>query len=161
VNKSDLEYVKGDAVKALQEGKVDFLMHCCNAQGVMGAGIALQVREAFPESYAYYKHWCETSGKGQWLLGRNVVHSNVINAIGQHKTGRGKQVHYGAIAKCIAELGEDDRIRNVGIGMRPTKIAVPYLMGCGLAGGDWTVVEELLQAKPSFVSIYVYHLGDL
>lgn len=158
MNKSDLTYVKGDAVQALVDGKVDFLMHCCNAQGVMGAGIARQVKDAFPESYQYYKRWCETSGKGKWLLGRNVVHSKVINAIGQHTTGHGRQVHYGAIASCIADLHERKEIRSAGMGMRPTKIAVPYLMGCGLAGGDWEIVEELLQAKPSFVSLYVYHL---
>jgi hypothetical protein len=136
-------------------------MHCCNAQGVMGAGIARQIKEAFPESYAYYKSWCETGRKGEWLLGRNVIHSNVINAIGQHQVGTGKQVHYGAIASCIADLHERKEIRNAGMNMRPVTVAVPYLMGCGLAGGDREIVEELLQAKPSFVSLHVYHLEDL
>ena len=35
--------LQGDAVKALKNGEVDILIHCCNAQGVMGSGIAKQI----------------------------------------------------------------------------------------------------------------------
>lgn len=156
---NSLEYVKGDAVKALLAGDVDFLMHCCNAQGVMGAGIALQVKKAFPQVFEDYNAYCNISGKGRWLLGNNVISGKVINAIVQYSWGGiARQLHYGAIAQCIAGLHEDKRIRDAGLGMRPTKIAVPYLMGCGLAGGDWNVVKELLEAKPNFVTIVVYEL---
>lgn len=161
MNSSDLHYEMGDAIKALLDGKVDFLMHCCNAQGIMGAGIARQIKEEFPSAFQRYAKYCETGRKGSWLLGNNVIECGVINAIAQLNMGvNERQVHYGALAKCIADLHENKVIRNAGMGMRPTRIAVPYGMGCGLAGGDWQVVKELLEAKPSFISIIVYKLED-
>jgi O-acetyl-ADP-ribose deacetylase (regulator of RNase III) len=155
----NLTYVKGDAVKALQNKHVDFLMHCCNAQGVMGAGIAAQIRNAFPSTYQVYQRYCEVSGRGKWLLGKTVIESGVINAIAQFQTGTHKrQVHYGALAKCIFDLSESNEVRGAGLHMRQTRIAVPYLMGCGLAGGDWSVVKEILQSCPNYIDLIVYQL---
>ena len=40
------------------ESGADIICHQVNCQGVMGSGIAKQVREKYPWVYAYYKDLC-------------------------------------------------------------------------------------------------------
>ena len=74
------------------------IVHGCNAQGVMGSGVAKQLRAKYPEIYdAYVKHLgnfkakpCSPLGSVNFVL----VHSSltVANAITQEFYGRdGKQ----------------------------------------------------------------------
>jgi len=154
-----LTHVRGDAVKALQNKEVDFLMHCCNAKGVMGGGIAKQIKEAFPSTYQAYDAYCAAGRYGEVLLGNIIIEDRVINAIAQFKLGTSRrQVHYGALASCIAQVGKSPELYHAGSTMRKIKVAVPYLMCCGLAGGDWTVVVEILQSLPNHIDVIIYKL---
>ena len=155
----NLTFVLGDAVKALQNKEVDFLMHCCNAQGVMGAGIAKQIKEAFPSTYRAYDAYCQAGKYSEVLLGNIIIESRVINAIAQFKLGTSRrQVHYGALSSCVAQVVRSAELYHAGSTMRKIKVAVPYLMCCGLAGGNWTVVEEILQSLPNHIDLIVYKL---
>jgi ADP-ribose 1''-phosphate phosphatase len=35
------------------------LVHSCNARGIWGTGIAVEFKNRFPESYAFYHEFCE------------------------------------------------------------------------------------------------------
>lgn len=39
-------YRKGDVLEALRKGEVDIVIHQTNCQGVMGSGIAKQIKSA-------------------------------------------------------------------------------------------------------------------
>jgi O-acetyl-ADP-ribose deacetylase (regulator of RNase III) len=156
---SSVTYVKGDAIQAVLDGDVDFVMHCANAQGVMGSGIAKQIKDVFHRHFAAYNKWCGY-GSPNSRLGAAVIVDKVISIIGQGALGYGKrQVNYGALAKGFAAVAESLEVTSAGCGMRATRIAVPYLMGCDRAGGDWTVVSELLGMFPNNIEIIVYNLG--
>ena len=45
-----LKYVKGDLIKAAQNGEVTIIAHCCNCFNTMGSGIAPQIAKAFPDA---------------------------------------------------------------------------------------------------------------
>jgi len=47
-----IRYVDGDLVKMAKEGKFDVIAHGCNCFLAFGAGIAPQIKHAFPEAYA-------------------------------------------------------------------------------------------------------------
>ena len=163
-----MQFKDGDLITALINGEVDAIAHCCNAQGVMGSGLAKQIRERLPEAYDAYK-------AAPMTLGTNVIadvvggERKVVNMIAQEFYGRGKrQVHYGALAKCLlnAPLAckklllqdglnyGDSRIQNF-------KLGVPYKLASDLAGGDWNVVLELLEAveMSGSVEVVVYKKG--
>src|SRR6266852_4081391 len=50
-----MRFVKGN----LLDAKVDALVNTVNTVGVMGKGIALMFKEAFPENYAAYEKACK------------------------------------------------------------------------------------------------------
>lgn len=46
-----LKYKKGCLIKAAKSGEVDVIAHQCNCFNNMGAGIAPQIKKAFPEAW--------------------------------------------------------------------------------------------------------------
>ncbi len=69
-----IEHTKGDILNADAEA----LVNTVNCVGIMGRGIALQFRKAFPENFKEYKALCDH--KELWP-GKLFVHSlnNVFN----------------------------------------------------------------------------------
>ena len=151
---NNITYIKGNAVDALLEGKVNLLLHCCNAQGKMGSGIAKEIRERIPQAYdAYLKSNLKlgTNSYG-WLDSDRVV----ANMVAQEFYGYdGKRyVDYGHLANCLRHI-------NTLNPMPKIPIAIPYKMACDRAGGDWDTVLELITSLMHDYSIFVYHLEDL
>ena len=126
--------------KDLLEMNVDVIAHQVNCQGVMGAGLALQISNTYPKVYAAYKKYCPNSE----LLGKiQVVDSGkhfVANLFAQDKYGRDKRyTDYTALGKCLTSL----RVYMIAKGLKT--LALPYGIGCGLAGGDWKIVCEIIR----------------
>ena len=51
--------------------KGSILVHACNARGVWGSGIAVEFKKRFPESFDFYKEFCDEEGKR--LLGITIL----------------------------------------------------------------------------------------
>ena len=50
------KHIKADAIKyVLEDPENRILLHVCNDEGVMGSGIALQVKETWPSAFEAYK----------------------------------------------------------------------------------------------------------
>lgn len=153
-------YKSGDAIEALlsrsnEEGNHTYLLHCCNAQGVMGSGIAKSIKERIPEAYIEYKHHIkESSLSNVNPMGSFSEGGNVINMIAQENYGRGKrQVHYGYLAKALPKI-----VRAFSSYDEERTLIVPYKMACDRAGGDWNVVVELLEVVFDGWTVEVYEL---
>ena len=63
-----INYVKGN----LLDSNCDYICHQVNCQGVMGSGIARQIRERWPEVYEGYRKFCAFYGHNDTanLLGK-------------------------------------------------------------------------------------------
>ena len=44
------------------DAKADAILHQTNCKGVMGAGLALQIRNKYPDVYAKYRILCKEEG---------------------------------------------------------------------------------------------------
>jgi len=137
---SQLRVVRGDAVAALKRGEINVLAHQVNLQGAMGAGIAKQIREAFPNVYTAYREALAERGLilGSVQLVRVGAGLWIANISGQSKFGRGgNHTDYGALRMAFSDLAEliDGTALRVGL---------PYGIGCGLAGGDWSIVSAII-----------------
>lgn len=134
-----LHYEEGNLVT---NKKYTIFCHQVNCQGVMGSGIAKQIRNEYPEVYKEYKH-VENPMLGYILPVFTTDGRICINMFAQDKFGRDKRyTDYAAFRDCllaIVGLVADHHIHE------DVPIAFPYMIGCGLAGGDWLVVEKLLQ----------------
>ena len=64
-----IELTTGNILEAQVEAQVNTV----NCVGVMGKGIALQFKQAYPDNYAFYRAACE---RGQVEPGRMLVYDS-------------------------------------------------------------------------------------
>ncbi|MDQ5826050.1 MAG: macro domain-containing protein [Chloroflexota bacterium] len=126
----------------LLEANVEALINTVNCVGVMGKGIALQFKQAFPDNFHAYKKVCDA---GMMKLGEVlVVHTgrreNPIYIINFPTKYHWKGKSYIP----DIELGLQSLVKQVQL-LGIESIAVPPL-GCGNGGLDWKDVRPLIEA---------------
>jgi O-acetyl-ADP-ribose deacetylase (regulator of RNase III) len=146
---SGVQYITGDATKPQGEG-LKIIAHCNNNRGGWGSGFVVALSKKWPRPEIEYRDWHKRSGddKFQKMLGAtmlvpvesDIYVANIIGQDGLRKGPDGKApVRYPAIGKGfehIASFALEHPDKNVSIHM-------PRI-GCGLAGGDWSEIEPLL-----------------
>jgi O-acetyl-ADP-ribose deacetylase (regulator of RNase III) len=127
----------------LLEAPVEALVNTVNTKGIMGKGIALQFRQAFPQMFKAYEKACKEDGV---TLGKMDVHDLgglaggprwIVNfpTKGHWKTKSRMDDVAAGLKDLIAN------IQRLGI----KSIAVPPL-GCGNGGLPWNEVRPLIEA---------------
>jgi O-acetyl-ADP-ribose deacetylase (regulator of RNase III) len=126
----------------LLEARAEALVNTVNTVGVMGKGIALQFKKAFPENFKVYQKACSS---GELHIGAILVvpvdqityPKFIINfPTKAHWRAESKLDH---IEKGLVALVEE--VKNRGI----RSIAIPPL-GCGNGGLAWRQVRPLIEA---------------
>lgn len=150
-----IEFTSGDILKADAEA----LVNPVNCVGIMGRGLALQFRKAFPQNFTAYAAACK---RGVVQPGRMFVSAtgspdnprHIINFPTKRHwrdKSRLEDIEEGLVA-LVAE------VTRLGL----TSIAVPPL-GCGLGGLSWATVrhqiEHVLAAVPS-VRVFVFEPSE-
>lgn len=126
------------------------ICHQVNCLGIMGAGLALQIRRRYPDVYQQYYDLCREGG--YTLLGSiQVIKINdllsAVNIFGQEKIGTdSRKTNYEAIDSAFKKLKQHTEIHNLD----PNKVYIPERMGCTLGGGNWNVyLSIIIQYFPS------------
>ena len=147
-------YKNGDLLKS----GCKFICHQVNCKGVMGSGIAKQIKETYPEVFNEYKNFCD---KGEQKLGSVLVADRIINFFSQDDDlPRGVQhTDYQAFKDCCLALRKyllDEHssflAHNLGVTLDyarrkylpDVRIGFPCGIGCGLGGGDWEVIDGII-----------------
>ncbi|MGL6339867.1 MAG: type II toxin-antitoxin system antitoxin DNA ADP-ribosyl glycohydrolase DarG, partial [Waterburya sp.] len=135
-----IEFKQGN----LLEENIEALVNTVNCVGVMGKGIALQFKQAFPENFKQYKKACDhkkvqpgrmfTTSTGQ-LFPKYIINFPTKN----HWKGKSKIEDIESGLKALVK-----EVRQLNI----KAIAIPPL-GCGNGGLDWA------QVKPMIVNAFV------
>jgi hypothetical protein len=113
------------------------IFQCVNTLGKMGAGLALQTKKRFPGVFGDYHNKCRLSPYRS-LIGRSMRLLGHVLLFTQETTGRsGLHTSYDALNTALAHAKESVA--------RDTYCYFPYGMGCGLGGGDWQKVYQLIQ----------------
>lgn len=149
-----LKIVDGD----IFESDADIIAHQVNCQGVMGSGVAKQVREKFPYVYEYYKSACSEPHAN--LLGECMMVPTdpllceqwIANLFGQDKFGYDGKCYtdYGKLREALRSLNRFAK------GGKPTSVAIPYLMGCHRGGGDWEIVSKMIEEELTDCDVTLY-----
>jgi O-acetyl-ADP-ribose deacetylase (regulator of RNase III) len=138
-----IRYTSGDIL----ESNADALVNTVNTEGVMGKGIALQFKKAFPHNYKVYHDSCKkgelTVGKLLIVQDENLIQRKkwIINF--PTKTTWKKPSEYEYI-----ENGLDELIR-VLPQYPVNSVAIPPL-GSGNGGLDWNKVKVIIQKKMNY-----------
>ena len=148
---SKINYVIGDATAPQGDGR-KIICHICNDIGAWGAGfvLALSAKWTYPEHrYRAIPHYV----LGDAMVLQVEPDIFVANMIGQHLTRPSADgtppIRYTAVADALFAV---NKIANeLGATLHMPRI------GCGLAGGDWKVIEAILTEFVT-VDVTVYDL---
>lgn len=131
-----IEFKTGDIL--LEDASA--LVNTVNCVGVMGKGVALRFKKAFPENFKAYSEAC---GNGQVAPGRMFVFetdeffpSYVINFPTKTHWRNKSRMEY--IDDGLKDLRKEIRDRDI------RSIAIPAL-GCGLGGLSWNEVRPRVE----------------
>lgn len=152
----------------LMDAKEPFIIHGCNAQGVMGSGVAKAIRDKHPKAYDTYREIYKEQGDSllmgqvvwEWIVRPEASwHTRVIgNAVTQEFYGRdGKRyVDYEAVGKAFDEVRRllDEVVHELGDG---PYVAIPKI-GAGLGGGDWDTIASIIEDAMGDYEVVVYTL---
>ena len=135
-----IKHIKCDIFKS----GADAILHQVNCQGVMGSGVAKQVREKYPKAFNGYKKLCDSYGENRaQLLGTAQYielgdDKYIVNIFAQDKFGYDGKCYtdYNALKKALG---------NVNWYLTNKTIAIPYLMGSHRGGGDWNTVYKIIK----------------
>jgi O-acetyl-ADP-ribose deacetylase (regulator of RNase III) len=126
----------------LLESKADALVNTVNCVGIMGKGIALQFKQAFPENFKQYERACRA---GEVQLGKMFVVSTDSLLPPRYIINFPTKDHWKNRSRLESiESGLQDlvaKVRKLGI----ESIAIPPL-GCGNGGLDWGQVRPSIEA---------------
>ena len=137
----------------------NIIVHQTNCQGVMGHGIAKQIKQKYPEVFNGYYHHCKTTMAKELLGTALICECNdgkyIANIFGQFSYGEGLQTDYDMLQKGLEEVKEFAEQHNL-------TVAIPYKIGCGLANGDWNIVSDIINKtfNPETTTIYRYQVGE-
>ncbi len=159
-----MRQTSGDLIDFSARGLFDVMVHGCNCFCAMGKGLALQVKEAFPEAYEADRegllsgvfHVPDEGWRTHRLPGNGLKGSRdrlgrctaakvripqervltIVNAYSQFSyRGPEGQTDYRALEHCL---------RWVALTYSGKRIGLPRI-GAGLGGGDWLIIESLIE----------------
>ncbi|CAF1813878.1 Macro domain-containing protein [Bacillus subtilis] len=156
-----IKIVKGNILDASE----DIIVQQVNCKGVMGAGLAKAILNKYPnvkKEYQSFRNFNLNKGlTDKDLLGLvNYVRVSdvkvIANIFGQVniKKNRFDNTVYtktDALTRGLKEVKELSKQLN-------KSVAIPYGIGCGLAGGDWNIISELIESIFSDYKVTIYKL---
>lgn len=172
---NNIVYIKGNIfdnithyVNDTSSGCSVIVPHVCNNVGAFGAGFVASINEHYPivkENYLMLgkKFLQQNLGYTQYVeVSSNKLHKNKLifaNMIAQNGTISSKNkrpLNYAALVNCMISINKYISL-NFSKDDNEPQIHCPRF-GCGLAGGNWNFVENLIEDIWSKYTVFVYHL---
>lgn len=147
--------ISGDLLNEFNQKRIDVLVHGCNCFHLMGAGIAGQIRYKYPQAYEQDKTTpCGDIKKlGTYSKAfksrKNQIPGTIINMYTQFEPGA--RFEYKAFMDAMKKLERDYRDCDVIFGF-------PQI-GCGIGGGSWPYVRDILDKSKLNIIIVHYDHG--
>lgn len=142
-------YITGNIL----DSKAQALVNTVNTMGVMGKGIALQFKKAYPNNYKAYEKACKL---GEVEVGKMFVTEDNNTASGVKiiinfptKTSWKKPSEYQYVEDGLDSLVAEIETRKI------KSIAIPPL-GAGNGGLNWEKIKKLIEEKLQHLGIDIY-----
>jgi O-acetyl-ADP-ribose deacetylase (regulator of RNase III) len=148
----------GCIIEAARSRKINAILHCVNCFHVMGAGVAKAIREEWP---GVFLADLKTPRGDRSKMGTFSFHQEgglvVINLYAQYRYSRLRKqsLEYPALRRALRSAAERlNAWQEKGVDVR---VGYP-LLGCGLAGGNWEQVKEILDEELEGLNHQLYTL---
>lgn len=147
-------YETGDIVELAKQGQIQYLIHGCNCQSTWGSGLAKQLKTAFPAAFEADKNDKRTKSQKIGDFSHcKIGDLTIINAYTQFDYGTNyRRAEYGSIKRafeCIFSYWpylKDEKMATVKI-------------GAGLGGGEWPIIEDIINEVINFYGVNLYVLS--
>ncbi|WP_034867788.1 macro domain-containing protein [Clostridium lundense] len=157
MEKKEINYIKGDATNPQAEGK-KIIVHVCNDIGGWGKGFVLALSKRWLKPEQEYRNWYKSGndfklGEVQFVeVDSDIIVANMIGQRGIKGTKSVPPIRYEAIDKCLKKVG--DKANEIHASVHMPRI------GCGLAGGEWRLIEPLINQNLIHrnIDVFVYDL---
>jgi O-acetyl-ADP-ribose deacetylase (regulator of RNase III) len=144
--------IEGNLLEEFKKGSIDVMVHGCNCFHIMGAGIAAQIRYRFPESF---EKDLETPCGDMRKLGTYSQASfpkkkqHIINMYTQFEPGA--NFEYKSFIEGMKKLQRQFKADDLIFGFPE--------IGCGIGGGQWPYVKDILEKSKLKIIIVHYDQG--
>ena len=139
--------IKGNLLDLFDKGEFESIGHGCNCQNIMGAGIALQIKERYPDAY-YADRYCLMAPSEKLGNYSSTDDERIYNFYTQFRPGA--DADYLWLKSCFKKFAIDYYGFNFSIGL-------PQI-GCGIGGLKWELVKTIIQKelKQFDVTVVIY-----
>lgn len=155
----DIVYLKGDATEPVGDG-LKIIAHVCNNKGGWGKGFVKAISKKWKQPELDYRSCikCGFNLEDTIISNTNNPNIKVANMIAQNgyvSQCNPTPLHYPSLMICLEKIV--NYIDNVG---ESVTVHMPRI-GCGLAGGSWDRVEEIIKTTlcSKDIQVYVYDLN--
>jgi O-acetyl-ADP-ribose deacetylase (regulator of RNase III) len=139
---------------------INNIAHSCNCQNVMGGGIAKQIASRYPNAYeadtAFHRNEYNDGGGWRGQIGNyskaviethwtHLPHATIYNLYTQSGYSTSKrEVNYEYFWRAMKAMQEDLLFNQHELNARQV-VGLPYGISCGLAGGNWKIIEAIIE----------------
>lgn len=133
--------------------KIGIIVHAVNCKGVWGAGLAKHIKYQYPKAYNDYITFLKQFSNSYKALGgvclTQVGNLCIASVFTQYDTSvASRRTEYSAVMSSMINLK-----RHILYNRLDLPLYFPNLMCCGLGGGDWNIVKEIIEE--SFPKAYI------
>lgn len=128
--------------KSILDVKKGIVLQQVNCKGVMGAGLALQFANMYPKVLPNYLKYLEVTSKPLGTAKGIKLTDDLLMLMifGQNAYGtEQRHTNYEAVIAALVQFQKYLKDNP------NSEVFVPYGMGCGLGGGNWKVMQELIR----------------
>lgn len=145
---------------------INIIGHQANCRKTMGAGIALQIKQMFPEAYqadmSFPFERNERLGKCSYGISK-TQQKIIFNLYGQDDYGKYREQtdyesSYKALEDALHQMFQEVDVLEQRYKKFKAKVGFPFMMACDLAGGNWETVYGIFEKMSSHYNrdIYLY-----
>jgi O-acetyl-ADP-ribose deacetylase (regulator of RNase III) len=155
-----MKYFTGD----LLEANVDVICHVANIYHTFGSGIAYFIRQTYPLAYEAdleTENGCE-SKLGTFSSADVTPHLAIYNLYAMYGIGNNghplnRNLSYDHFYDAMYKVCEDIKASPI----MTTIVGIPKYIGCCRAGGNWEIVNTMLQELEKQFSHIEFHVYEL
>ena len=146
----------------LLDAQTDVIAHQVNCQGVMGSGVAKQIKEKWPIVFELYSQFWDYEGEGEKCLGKCLMVDIscgfgkwIANLFGQDFYGLDRRyTNYEALYTSLESLKKQMEQEFL------ISVAFPYKMSSDRGGADWNIVLAMIESvfKNTDITIEIWKL---
>jgi len=159
-----LEFVNGDIL----DSKSNVIVHSVNHRGIMGSGLAKQIKTKYPDITSAYVHACNNN-TFRWIMKTGYVYywtvferdgtpKQIASVFGQEHYGTDRRhTNYISLINGLVSVFENAEYAGYSV-------AIPFGIGCGLGGGSWDIVLTMIKDAMKYypdLKVYIYKNSPL